>query len=115
MEILSWYVREHLPVLLKQPTDALFPGAGTKAKSSGALATQISKTMLKFTGLKVNVHLFRHAGGKIFWTPVRVSTRSCAASCRIGPLRRQRPFTQAPKRGRRDSILPRSLPNADEL
>jgi site-specific recombinase XerD len=65
-EILSWYVREHRPVLLKQPTDALFPGAGTKAKSSGALATQISKTMLKFTGLKVNVHLFRHAGGKIF-------------------------------------------------
>lgn len=66
MEILSWYVREHRPVLLKQPTDALFPGAGTKAKSSGALAIQISKTMLKFTGLKVNVHLFRHAGGKIF-------------------------------------------------
>jgi site-specific recombinase XerD len=65
-DILSWYVREYRPVLLKQPTDALFPGAGTGPKSSGALATQISKTVFKYTGLKVNVHLFRHAGGKIF-------------------------------------------------
>ena len=66
VEILSWYVREYRPFLLKQPTDALFPGAGGKAKSSGVLAPQISKTVFKYTGLKVNVHLFRHAGGKIF-------------------------------------------------
>jgi hypothetical protein len=41
VEILSWYVREYRPFLLKQPTDALFPGAGGKAKSSGVLAPQI--------------------------------------------------------------------------
>jgi hypothetical protein len=65
-DILSWYVREVRPMLLKQPTDALFPGAGARAKSSGALASQISRTVFRYTGLKVNVHLFRHAGGKIF-------------------------------------------------
>jgi integrase len=66
VELLSWYVREYRPCLLKQPSDALFPGARGRAKSSGTLATQISRTVLKYTGLKMNVHLFRHAGGKIF-------------------------------------------------
>jgi integrase len=66
VEILSWYVRDYRPRLLTQPTDAVFPGRAGRAKSSGALATQISKTVFKYTGLKVNVHLFRHAGGKIF-------------------------------------------------
>ena len=66
VELLSWYVREYRPCLLKQPSDALFPGTRGRAKSSGILATQISRTVLKYTGLKMNVHLFRHAGGKIF-------------------------------------------------
>src|SRR5262245_56885279 len=40
VELLSWYVREHRPYLLQQPSDALFPGARGTAKSSGTLATQ---------------------------------------------------------------------------
>jgi integrase len=66
VEILSWYVREHRPRLLRQPSDALFPGAGGKAKSSRTLALQLSQTVFRFTGLRFNTHLFRHAGGKIF-------------------------------------------------
>jgi integrase len=66
LDVVAWYVREYRPLLLKEPTDALFPGTGGKAKSSSALAPQISKTVSDYTGLKVNVHLFRHVGGKLF-------------------------------------------------
>ena len=66
VEILSWYVREYRPFLLKEPSDALFPGEGGKAKSSGTLSMQLSRTVFRYTGLRFNTHLFRHAGGKIF-------------------------------------------------
>jgi integrase len=66
VEILSWYVREHRWVLLQEPSGALFPGKGGKPKSSGLLATQISQAVFRYTGLRFNTHLFRHAGGKIF-------------------------------------------------
>jgi integrase len=65
-DILAWYVRVHRPLLISEPTDALFPGRRAAAKSSRALAAQISAAMFKYAGLKFNVHLFRHAGGKIF-------------------------------------------------
>jgi integrase len=65
-DVLSWYVREHRPVLLRQPSDALFPGSAGRAKSPELLATQISQTVFRYTGLRFNTHLFRHAGGKIF-------------------------------------------------
>jgi site-specific recombinase XerD len=64
--VLAWYVREHRPFLLREPSAALFPGKGGKAKSSGALASQIVRTVFRYTGLHFNTHLFRHAGGKIF-------------------------------------------------
>jgi integrase len=66
VETVGWYVREYRPHLIREPTGALFPGAGADAKSSGALGPQISATVFKYTGLKFNVHLFRHAGGKLF-------------------------------------------------
>ena len=45
-DILSWYVREHRPAVLREPSSALFPGKGGKAKSSGLLATQIGQTVV---------------------------------------------------------------------
>lgn len=66
VEILAWYVREHRPLLLREPSDALFPGKGGGAKSSGCLATQLGQTVFRYSGLRFNTHLFRHAGGKIF-------------------------------------------------
>jgi hypothetical protein len=65
VEFVSWYVREYRPLLIREPTGAFFPGAGAKAKSSGALGPQISAAVFKYTGLQVNVHLFRHASGKL--------------------------------------------------
>jgi len=66
VEILSWYVREYRPFLLKEPSDALFPGEGGRAKPSGTLSMQLSRTVFRYTGLRFNTHLFRHTGGKIF-------------------------------------------------
>jgi integrase len=65
-DILAWYVREHRPVLVSEPTDALFPGPRGGAKSSNTLSRQICMTVFKYTQLTFNVHLFRHAGGKLF-------------------------------------------------
>jgi site-specific recombinase XerD len=66
VDIVAWYVREHRPVLLTEPTDALFPRKNGQAKSPAALGTQISSMMFKYTGLKINPHLFRHIAGKLF-------------------------------------------------
>jgi integrase len=64
--IVDWYLREYRPHLIKEPTDALFPGEGGKPKNPGTLATQIKKTIHRYTGLDLNIHVLRHAGGKIF-------------------------------------------------
>jgi integrase len=66
VEMIAWYIREFRPHLVRAPTDALFPGEGSGPKAAYGLGPQIKATVFRFTGLKVNAHLFRHAGAKIF-------------------------------------------------
>jgi integrase len=66
VDILAWFVREWRPVLLSEPNDALFPGENGKAKKSSTLAIQVTDTIKRYLGITFNMHLFRHAGGKIF-------------------------------------------------
>ena len=66
VEIVGWYVREYRPHLLRAPTNSLFPGEGSRAKSAAGLGAQIKAASFRFTGLTINPHLFRHAGAKIF-------------------------------------------------
>jgi site-specific recombinase XerD len=66
VDMVAWYIREHRPHLVRQETDALFPGNGSRAKSAYGFGTQIKATVFRFSGLVVNTHLFRHAGAKIF-------------------------------------------------
>ena len=66
LEILRWYMAEYRPHLMREPTDALFPGRNSNHKSSHTLALQIKKIVFKFTGHTFNVHLFRHFAGKVF-------------------------------------------------
>jgi integrase len=66
VEILAWYVREHRPHLVNVPSDALFPGKNGKSKHPNTVGNQVSETVLRYTGMPFNTHLFRHAGGKIF-------------------------------------------------
>jgi site-specific recombinase XerD len=64
--ILRWYMTEYRPYLVREPTDALFPGRNGKHKTAPMLGLQIKKTVFEFTGLAFNVHLFRHFAGKAF-------------------------------------------------
>ena len=66
VDILVWYTRTYRPHLLRQPNDALFPGEGAGPKSVNGFGAQISKAIFKFTGLKFNPHLARHAAAKIY-------------------------------------------------
>ena len=66
LRILSVYLRDHRPRLLRGVTDALFPGEGGGAKKPGTLGPQIAREALRVAGLAINPHLFRHATGKIF-------------------------------------------------
>ena len=58
--------REYRPLLLRVPSNALFPGGGGGPKSAQTLAGQINKTVFKHTGLTVNPHLFRHIAAKLY-------------------------------------------------
>jgi len=66
VEILAWYVREWRPLLLSEPNDALFPGENGKAKHPNTLSLQVTDTIKRYLDIEFNMHLFRHAGGKIF-------------------------------------------------
>ena len=50
----------------KGPGTALFPGKHGGPKSMAALAPQICKVVFQYTGLQVNVHLFRHIAAKVY-------------------------------------------------
>jgi integrase len=65
-ELIDWYLREHRPVLLRPGCTALFPSPSGKAKRDGTLGLQIHELVFARTGLKVNPHLFRHIGAKLF-------------------------------------------------
>lgn len=66
LEIVKWYMREYRPYLLQGESTALFPGRDGKPKSPQTLAIQVKETVWEFLGLEFNIHLFRHAAGKIF-------------------------------------------------
>jgi site-specific recombinase XerD len=57
---------EYRPYLVREPTDALFPGRNGQHKTAHTLGLQIKKIVFEFTGLAFNVHLFRHFAGKVF-------------------------------------------------
>lgn len=65
-ELVAWYVREYRPHLLRAETSALFPGEGAGPKSAGTLSGQVKKIIHDYLGLQFNMHLFRHAGTKIY-------------------------------------------------
>jgi integrase len=65
-ELLAWYVRDYRPALLRAPTTALFPGEGAGHKSASTLAGQIKRAIKDYLGIPFNMHLFRHAGTKIY-------------------------------------------------
>ena len=65
-DLIAWYVREYRPHLVSEPNAALFPGEGEKPKGSATLAAQVKKVIKDYLGIDFNMHLFRHAGTKIY-------------------------------------------------
>jgi integrase len=66
LEIIKWYIREYRPYLIAGQSSALFPGRGGACKAPHTLGEQVKGTIKQFVGLDFNIHLFRHAAGKIF-------------------------------------------------
>ena len=66
LEVLRWYICDYRAHLMQEPSDALFPGRVGGHKSVNTLSVQIKDAVFRFTGLVVNVHLFRHFAGKAF-------------------------------------------------
>ncbi len=66
LEIIKWYMIEYRPYLFEGESAALFPGRDGQPKSPHTLGLQIKQTVREFLGLEFNIHLFRHAAGKIF-------------------------------------------------
>lgn len=66
LDIIKWYMIEYRPHLFKGESTALFPGRDGQPKSPHTLAVQIKDTVREFLELEFNIHLFRHAAGKIF-------------------------------------------------
>lgn len=66
LDIIKWYMIEYRRHLFKGESTALFPGRDGQPKSPHTLAVQIKDTVREFLGIEFNIHLFRHAAGKIF-------------------------------------------------
>lgn len=63
--ILNLYMERHRPALMKEPSNWLFPGAGSGPKEAAGFGKQISSCIKRELGLEVNPHLFRHICAKI--------------------------------------------------
>lgn len=65
-DLLAWYALEYRPILVRSPTDALFPGEGAGPKQAVTLGRQISERVERHLGIAVHPHLFRHIAAKIY-------------------------------------------------
>lgn len=65
-DLVAWYCREHRPLLLRTPSNALFPGEGGGHKQTNTLGRQIGDRVEAYLGFPVNPHLFRHVAAKLY-------------------------------------------------
>jgi hypothetical protein len=64
--LIDEYIHDFWPTLLRgRKEDYLFPGLRRGAKGKVSFSGQITKRVLKFTGLRITSHQFRHAAGAI--------------------------------------------------
>jgi integrase len=65
-DLIKQYRDQHLPGLSAVSGQVkLFPGKDNGVKSRSTFRLQLSRTILRYTGLRMNPHLFRHARVKI--------------------------------------------------
>jgi integrase len=66
VDLFDRYVQFCRPLLGRTRTTFLFPGEKHARKHEVSLSEQIVKAILRFTGLQMNVHLFRHLAAKLY-------------------------------------------------
>jgi integrase len=66
VELVERYLREFRPRLAPAGSTALFPGKRGGPKVTRGLAEQISDTVRRYTGMRINPHLFRHIAAKLY-------------------------------------------------
>jgi integrase len=63
--LLNEYLDTYRPRLISAPSPWLFPGYGGKRRNTERFAGQISEFVLRETGIRMHVHLFRHLAVKL--------------------------------------------------
>jgi integrase len=63
--LIDLYINKHRPVLMKEPSSALFPGRKGGHKSIGRLRGQIERATFDHFGTLLHPHLFRHVAAFI--------------------------------------------------
>jgi site-specific recombinase XerD len=63
--LLEQYLKDARPILLREPSDYLFPAQDGGPKRASSISNLIKETILEHTGLTINAHLFRSIAGKI--------------------------------------------------
>lgn len=64
-EVVDLYRRDGRPVLLRAPSEYLFPAQDGGFRRPHTLSALIKQTILDFTGLEIHPHLFRSIAGKL--------------------------------------------------
>ena len=67
-KLLDYYCKVARPVLLRAPSDHLFPAQNGGPKLESSLSRLIKETISEHTGMVINAHLFRSIAGKIHST-----------------------------------------------
>ncbi len=65
-KLIETYIERYRPVLLKAPSDHLFPGREGGAKQKAYLSRRISDCIKRKTGLVMHAHMFRHFAAKTY-------------------------------------------------
>ena len=66
VELIERYLSQFRPALAPAGSTALFPGGSQGYKHGNSLRVQIAKAVFTHTGMRVNPHLFRHIGAKLY-------------------------------------------------
>jgi integrase len=66
VKLLDLYLRDYHPRLAGPGSPWLFPGMNGRPKTRELFGDQVSKHVYKATGLRVNLHLFRHIAAKLY-------------------------------------------------
>ena len=64
--MIETYRERYRPVLLRCPSDYLFPGQGKEHKGSALISAQIADLTEQQLGVRVTAHQFRHLAGFLY-------------------------------------------------